>query len=110
MDFSPTEEQLAVQTTAREFAQNEVLPKAAELIRGRENWITNGPVGDGCVLFTMNDKVAGHKGVVAFILPMKTKGVGCGEADDKLGIPGTQSSQVFLADVRLPGDARLGEV
>src|SRR5437879_5845196 len=33
MDFSPTEEQLAVQKTAREFAQNEVLPKAAEIDR-----------------------------------------------------------------------------
>ena len=28
-----------------------------------------------CVLFTMNDKAAGHKGITAFILPMKTKGV-----------------------------------
>ena len=33
MDFTPTEEQLAVQKTAREFAQNEVLPKAAEIDR-----------------------------------------------------------------------------
>src|SRR5947207_6965728 len=33
MDFSPTEEQLAVQKIAREFAQNEVLPKAAEIDR-----------------------------------------------------------------------------
>src|SRR6187455_1225155 len=33
MDFKLTEEQLAVQTTAREFAQNEVLPKAAEIDR-----------------------------------------------------------------------------
>src|SRR4051794_22634337 len=33
MDLSPTEEQLAVQRTAREFATNEVLPKAAEIDR-----------------------------------------------------------------------------
>src|SRR5215467_15226170 len=33
MDFSPTEDQLAVLKTAREFAQNEVLPKAAEIDR-----------------------------------------------------------------------------
>src|SRR5512135_2483742 len=33
MDFSPTEEQLAVQKTAREFAQQEVAPKAAEIDR-----------------------------------------------------------------------------
>lgn len=33
MNFSPTEDQLAVQKTAREFAQTEVLPKAAEIDR-----------------------------------------------------------------------------
>src|SRR5438105_2051149 len=33
MDFSLTEDQQAVQTTAREFAQSEVLPKAAEIDR-----------------------------------------------------------------------------
>ena len=45
------------------------------VINGTKNWITNGPVADVCVLFTMNDKAAGHKGITAFILPMKTKGV-----------------------------------
>ena len=33
MKFDLTEDQLAVQQTAREFAQNEVLPKAAEIDR-----------------------------------------------------------------------------
>ncbi|HEY4057692.1 MAG TPA: acyl-CoA dehydrogenase family protein, partial [Kofleriaceae bacterium] len=55
------------------------------VINGVKNWITNGPVADVCVLFTMNDKAAGHKGITAFILPMKTKGVRTGPPDDKLG-------------------------
>src|SRR5512138_881089 len=33
MNFTPTEDQLAVLKMAREFAQNEVLPKAAEIDR-----------------------------------------------------------------------------
>jgi alkylation response protein AidB-like acyl-CoA dehydrogenase len=33
MNFTPTEDQLAVQRTARDFAQQEVLPKAAEIDR-----------------------------------------------------------------------------
>src|SRR5512146_1571076 len=80
------------------------------VISGTKNWITNGPVADVCVLFTMNDRAAGHKGITAFILPMKTKGVRCGPPDDKLGIRGSKSSQIFLDDVRLPNDAVLGEV
>jgi butyryl-CoA dehydrogenase len=80
------------------------------IIHGTKNWITNGPVADVCVLFTMNDKAAGHKGITAFILPMKTKGVRCGTPDDKLGIRGSKSSQIFLDDVKLPADHLLGEV
>jgi butyryl-CoA dehydrogenase len=80
------------------------------VINGTKNWITNGPVADVCVLFTMNDKAAGHKGITAFILPMKTKGVRTGTPDDKLGIRGSKSSQIFLDDVHLPADAVLGEV
>jgi len=51
------------------------------LLQGTKNWITNGPVADVCVLFTMNDKAAGHKGITAFILPMQHKGVRCGAPD-----------------------------
>ncbi|MBC7977565.1 MAG: acyl-CoA dehydrogenase [Myxococcales bacterium] len=80
------------------------------IIQGTKNWITNGPVADVCVLFTMNDQAAGHKGITAFILPMKTKGVRTGPPDDKMGIRGSKSSQIYLDDVRLPGDALLGEV
>jgi butyryl-CoA dehydrogenase len=80
------------------------------VIQGTKNWITNGPVADVCVLFTMNDKAAGHKGITAFILPMKTKGVRVGTPDDKLGIRGSKSSQIFLDDVRLSNDLMLGEV
>jgi len=94
-------------------AQKTTAEKQADgtwVINGTKNWITNGPVADVCVLFTMNDKAAGHKGITAFILPMKTKGVRCGAADDKLGIRGSKSSQIFLDDVRLPADAVLGDV
>ncbi len=80
------------------------------IINGTKNWITNGPVADVCILFTMNDRAAGHKGITCFILPMKTTGVRVGQADDKLGIRGSKSSQIFLDDVRLSDDLLLGEV
>ncbi len=94
-------------------AQKTVAEKQSDgtwVINGTKNWITNGPVADVCVLFTMNDKALGHKGITAFILPMKTKGVRTGPPDDKLGIRGSKSSQIYLDDVRLPADAVLGDV
>jgi butyryl-CoA dehydrogenase len=80
------------------------------VLQGTKNWITNGPVADVCVLFAMNDRAAGHKGITAFIVPMDTPGVKAGAPDDKLGIRGSKSSQIFLDDAKLPADALLGEV
>lgn len=80
------------------------------VIQGTKNWITNGPVADVMVLFAMTDKAQGYRGISAFIMPMDTKGVRRGEPDDKLGIRGSQSSQVFFDDARLPESALLGKV
>ncbi len=80
------------------------------VLNGVKNWITNGPVADFCVLFTMTDASKGNKGITAFILPMDTKGVRCGPPDKKLGIRGSQSCQIFLDDVHLPEENLLGEV
>jgi butyryl-CoA dehydrogenase len=80
------------------------------VINGIKNWITNGPVADVCVLHTMTAPEKGHKGITAFILPMKEKGVRTGPPDKKLGIRGSQSCQIFLDDVRLPKRLVLGEV
>ncbi len=93
-------------------AQRTTAEKTADgwVINGVKNWITNGPVADVCVLFAMNDRAAGYKGITAFILPMNTPGVRTGPPDDKLGIRGSKSCQIFLDDVRLPDSALLGTV
>ena len=80
------------------------------VIHGTKNWITNGPVADVMILFAMTDKKLGHRGISAFIVPMDTAGVRCGPPDEKLGIRGSKSCQVFLDDARLPAGALLGEV
>jgi butyryl-CoA dehydrogenase len=80
------------------------------ILQGTKNWITNGPVADVCVLFAMNDRAAGHKGISAFIVPLKHPGVRVGPPDDKLGIRGSKSSQIFLDEARLPASHLLGEV
>jgi butyryl-CoA dehydrogenase len=87
------------------------IPDGADwILQGTKNWITNGPVADVCVLFAMNDRPAGHKGISAFIVPLEHPGVRVGPPDDKLGIRGSKSSQIFLDDVRLSGEHLLGEV
>jgi butyryl-CoA dehydrogenase len=80
-------------------------------INGVKNWITNAPVSDVCILFTMNDQSAGHKGITAFILDMKTtKGVSVGKLEEKLGICGSPTASIILEDVLLSDEQRLGNV
>lgn len=72
-------------------------------VNGVKNWITNGPVSDVCVLFTMEDASAGHKGITAFIVDMKTtEGVSVGKKEDKLGICGSPTSSIIFEDCFLP--------
>ncbi|HUQ05673.1 MAG TPA: acyl-CoA dehydrogenase [Kofleriaceae bacterium] len=80
------------------------------VLSGVKNWITNGPVANVAVLFAMTDRSLGNKGISCFIVPMDWKGVKCGPPDDKLGIRGSKSCQIFLDDVRLPAEHLLGEI
>ena len=80
------------------------------ILNGTKNWITNGPVADTMLLMCMTDRSQGYRGISAFLVPMDTPGVRCGPPDDKLGIRGSQSCQVFLDDARVGQEALLGEV
>jgi butyryl-CoA dehydrogenase len=78
------------------------------VINGTKNFITNGPVADVVVLMTMTRPGAGHKGITAFLVDAKTPGLTFGPPDDKLGIRGAPSAQMFLSDCVVPADAVLG--
>jgi butyryl-CoA dehydrogenase len=80
------------------------------VISGTKNWITNGPVADIAVLMAMTEPGAGHRGITAFIVPLDTPGVACGPPDEKLGIRGSKSCQIFFDEARLPETAVLGEL
>jgi butyryl-CoA dehydrogenase len=78
------------------------------VINGTKNFITNGPVADVVVLMTMTRPGQGHKGITAFLVDTKTPGLSFGPPDEKLGIRGAPSAQMFLSDCAVPADAVLG--
>ena len=80
------------------------------VVSGVKNFITNGPNAQTIILFTNSDPKLGNKGITCFVVPMDAKGVQVGPLDKKLGIRGSQSSQIFFDDVKLPKSAVLGEV
>jgi butyryl-CoA dehydrogenase len=78
------------------------------ILNGTKNFITNGPVADVAIIMTMTRPGQGHKGISAFLVDTKTPGLSFGPNDDKLGIRGAHSAQMFLTDCAVPTDALLG--
>jgi butyryl-CoA dehydrogenase len=78
------------------------------ILNGTKNFITNAPVADVALVFASTEPGRGAKGISAFLVPTDAPGVKVGPPDDKLGIRGAPSAQVFLTDCALPDDALLG--
>jgi butyryl-CoA dehydrogenase len=78
------------------------------VLNGTKNFITNGPVADVAIIMTMTRLGQGHKGITAFLVDTRTPGLSFGPHDDKLGIRGAPSAQMFLTDCAVPKEALLG--
>ncbi|GAB4230387.1 MAG: acyl-CoA dehydrogenase [Deltaproteobacteria bacterium] len=78
------------------------------VVNGTKNFITNAPQADTCVLFTMTDKAKAHRGITAFVVDMKSKGITLGKHEKKMGIRASATSSILFEDVRVPAKNRLG--
>ncbi len=78
------------------------------ILNGTKNFVTNGPVADVVILLASTDPAAGAKGISAFVIDARNPGLKFGPPDDKMGIRGAPSSQLFLTDAVVPADAILG--
>ena len=80
------------------------------IINGRKCFITAAPISDFAMVFCKTDPSKGNKGITTFIVDMKTPGISCGKAEDKMGIIGCPTSDIVFEDVRVSDADRLGEV
>ncbi len=78
------------------------------VLNGRKSWVTSGPVADYFVVFMMTDPEKKQKGVSAFLVDGKTKGVVRGKKEPKLGIRASATSEIIFEDCRIPVENRLG--
>lgn len=75
-------------------------------ISGQKMWITNAGFADIFIVFA---KIAGEK-FTGFIVERESPGLTLGEEEDKLGIKGSSTRQVFFENVRVPAENVLGEI
>ncbi len=78
-------------------------------LRGEKYWIGNGGASRYYVVFAKTDPAAGGRGISAFMVDKEQPGAVIDELSDKMGIRGTQTSNLKL-DLVVPDSARVGEV
>lgn len=76
------------------------------VVSGQKMWISNAGFADIFIVFA---KVGGEK-FTGFVVDAKSPGITLGNEEDKLGIKGSSTRQVFFENVKVPAENVLGDV
>jgi len=79
------------------------------VLNGSKMWITNAPGADVMIVYAKTDPRAGTKGVSAFLIERGTPGFSTPQKLDKLGMRGSDTSEVLLEDCRIPAANLMAE-
>ncbi|MGW4985884.1 acyl-CoA dehydrogenase family protein, partial [Streptomyces mirabilis] len=108
---------IACQLFSEPGAGSDLASVATRAVRAGEDWVLNGQkvwtsVAQhseiGIALTRTNPDAPKHRGITAFLVPMDAPGVEVRPLRQMTG--GADFNEVFLTDVRIPDDHRLGEV
>ena len=79
------------------------------VLNGTKHFITNGGFADVVIVFAMTDKSRGSRGISAFIVEKTFPGFSVGKEENKMGIRGTNTSELIFEDCRVPAENLLGK-
>ncbi|HUT14908.1 MAG TPA: acyl-CoA dehydrogenase, partial [Anaerolineae bacterium] len=91
----------AIKTTA-------VLDGECWVINGQKTFITSGSIADVVIVAAITDRAAGTRGISNFVVEKDTPGFRPGRDEDKMGLRGSVTSQLFFEDCRVPKESLLG--
>jgi alkylation response protein AidB-like acyl-CoA dehydrogenase len=77
-------------------------------LRGSKMFITNGAIADVVLVFATRDPGLGHRGISAFLITKGTPGFSVAQRLDKLGLRGSETTELVFDDARVPVRNRLG--
>ena len=92
----------ALQTTA-------LRDGSAYVVNGAKTFITNAPIADLFVVFFTLDRAAGSRGITAAVVERNAPGLEIGSKDEKMGLRGSTTAQLYFRDMRVPVEQRIGE-
>jgi acyl-CoA dehydrogenase len=78
------------------------------VLSGQKAWISNGGVAGMYVVFATVDPGSGYRGITAFLVRDSDPGLRCGPPIRKMGQRAIPNCEVFLDDVFVPEERRLG--
>ncbi|RKT77019.1 alkylation response protein AidB-like acyl-CoA dehydrogenase [Terracoccus luteus] len=94
----------ALKTTAVREADGE-----GWVLNGSKTFITNGYQADLVIVAARTDPSRGAKGITLFVVERGMPGFVNGRKLDKVGMPESDTAELFFEDVRVPDENRLGE-
>jgi isovaleryl-CoA dehydrogenase len=80
------------------------------VLNGSKMWITNGPVAETLVVYAKTDPNGGTRGITAFLVETGMKGFKPAQKLDKLGMRGSDTSELVFEDCEVPEENVLGQV
>ena len=72
------------------------------IINGTKNWVTSGINSDVVIVMALTDKSAGYNGISTFIVQKGLDGFLVGQKEDKLGIRGSDTCELYFDNCRIP--------
>ena len=72
------------------------------ILNGTKNWVTSGINSDVVIVMALTDKSAGYNGISTFIVPKDLDGFLVGQKEDKLGIRGSDTCELYFDNCRIP--------
>jgi alkylation response protein AidB-like acyl-CoA dehydrogenase len=79
------------------------------VINGRKCFITNGGVADFYTVFATTQPGKRIEGITGFVVEKATPGLSIGKSEEKMGIRGSNTTEVILEDVKVPIAQRIGD-
>ncbi|MCY4560181.1 MAG: isovaleryl-CoA dehydrogenase [Chloroflexi bacterium] len=80
------------------------------VLNGSKMWITNGPDAEVLVVYAKTDPEAGSRGITAFLIEQGMAGFSTAQKLDKLGMRGSNTSELVFEDCEVPAENVVGEI
>lgn len=79
------------------------------ILSGQKVWISCGSIATHALVFAQADPKKEHKGICCFIVDTKSPGFSAAPIKGKLGLRASDTSSLFLDEVRVPAENMLGK-